>query len=64
MRDAQRESAEYKDEIYIGGFSDSCHAIRARRYSLIVPAGLPVTTRGSGDAVTVLHTVVTEWDTT
>ncbi len=32
----RRDSADYKDEIYIGGFSDSCHGTRARKYGLIV----------------------------
>lgn len=60
---ARRETIEYRDEIYIGGFGDSCHATRARRSSLVVPGGLPVTARVSGDALTVLHTVVTDWST-
>jgi hypothetical protein len=60
----RRETPEYKDEIYIGGFNGSCHATRARRYSLIVPGGLPVTARITGDALTVLHTVVLDWPPT
>ncbi len=58
-----RESLEWRDEIYIGGFWDpeSCAAIRRRRSSLIVPGGLPVTERVIGDAITVLHTVVHDW---
>jgi hypothetical protein len=32
---------DYRDEIYLGGFSDSCHATRARHCSLNVPGGLP-----------------------
>ncbi|HET9256894.1 MAG TPA: hypothetical protein VFO16_17100 [Pseudonocardiaceae bacterium] len=60
----RRESADFTDQIYLGGFSGSCHATRARKISLIVPGGLPVTARVSGDALTVLHTVVTEWATT
>lgn len=59
---ARRETIEYRDEIYIGGFSDSCHATRARKSSLVMPGGLPVTTRVTGDALTVLHTVVSDWD--
>jgi hypothetical protein len=58
---ARRETVEYRDEIYIGGFGDSCHATRARRSSLIVPGGLPVTARACGDALSVLHTVVHDW---
>jgi hypothetical protein len=52
-----RDSVEWQDEIYLAGFSDSCTAIRRRRSSLIVPGGLPVVERVSGDALTVLHTV-------
>jgi hypothetical protein len=56
-----RESVQWRDEIYLAGFSNSCTAIRRRRYSLIVPGGLPVAERVSGDALTVLHTVVCDW---
>lgn len=58
-----RESLEWREEIYIGGFwaPESCTAIRRRRSSLIVPGGLPVTARVVGDAITVLHTVVHDW---
>ena len=59
---ARRETIEHRDEIYLGGFADSCHATRARKSSLVMPSGLPVTTRVSGDALTVLHTVVSDWD--
>lgn len=52
-----RESVDWLDEIYLGGFSWWCHATRKRRWSLIVPGGLPVTESVSGDALTVLHTV-------
>ena len=58
---ARRETTEYRDEIYLGGFSDSCHATRASKSSLIVPGGLPVTAQVFGDALTVLHTVVSDW---
>ena len=57
-----RESLDWRDEIYIGGLSTGCSAARRRRYSLIVPGGLPVTERISGDALEVLHTVVFEWN--
>lgn len=60
----RRETIEYRDEIYIGGFGDSCHATRARKSSLLVPGLLPVTARVSGDALTVLHTVVADWPPT
>lgn len=58
-----RETPEFLDEIYIAGFwkPDSCTAIRRRRSSLIVPGGLPVTAHVTGDALTVLHTVVSDW---
>jgi hypothetical protein len=58
---AVRESVQWRDEIYLAGFSDSCTAIRRRRSSLIVPGGLPVAERVSGDALTVLHAVVSDW---
>jgi hypothetical protein len=58
---ALRESPKYRDVIYIAGFSSSCWATRARRCSLIVPGGPPVTARVEGDAVTVLHRAVMEW---
>lgn len=60
---ARRETLEYRDEIYIGGFCDSCYATRARKSSLIVPGGLPITAHVTGDALTVLHTVVSDWPT-
>lgn len=53
---ARRETLEYRDEIYIGGFRDSCYATRARKSSLIVPGSLPVIARVTGDALAVLHT--------
>jgi hypothetical protein len=61
-----RESLEWREEIYLGGFGDpeSCAAIRRRRSSLILPGGLPVAERVIGDAITVLHTVVHDWQIT
>lgn len=58
-----RDSAEYRDELYVAGFWEpgSCTAIRRRRSSLIVPGGLPATAQVRGDALTILHTVVTDW---
>ena len=58
-----RQSTEWLDEIHLSGFwaPQSCTAIRRRRSSLMVPGGLPVAERVSGDALTVLHTVVTDW---
>lgn len=61
-----RETVEWCDEIYLAGCGqpNSCTAIRRRRSSLIVPGGLPVTERVTGDALTVLHAVVCDWATT
>jgi hypothetical protein len=58
-----RESVQWREEIYIGGFSDatSCSAIRRRRSFLIVPGELLVTERVVGDAITVLYTVLYDW---
>jgi hypothetical protein len=58
-----RETVEFLDEIYLAGCAlpDSCTAIRRRRSSLVVPGGLPVTARVTGDALVVLHTVVSDW---
>jgi hypothetical protein len=58
-----RQTPEFLDELYLAGFwtPDSCTAIRRRRCALIVPGGLPVTARVVGDALSVLHTVVTDW---
>jgi hypothetical protein len=56
-----RRSREWVDEIYLGGFTGCCTALRRRRWSLVVPGGLPVAARVDGDAIEVLHTVVAEW---
>jgi hypothetical protein len=58
-----RQTAEWVDEIYLAGFweENSCRAVRRRRSSLIVPGGLTVAERVQGDALTVLHTVLTDW---
>jgi hypothetical protein len=58
-----RQSTRWLDEIHLGGLwaPQSCTAIRRRRSSLVVPGGLPVAEQVSGDALTVLHTVVTDW---
>lgn len=58
-----RQTAQWVDEIYLGGFADSCTALRRRRGSLVVPGGLPVARRVDGDAIEVLHTVVADWPT-
>jgi hypothetical protein len=59
-----RETLEYRDTCYLGGFGEGCSATRARKYSLIVPGGFPVTERVTGDALTVLHTMVADWPPT
>ena len=58
-----RYTPEHQDETYLAEFAapQSCTAIRPRRSSLIVPGGLPITARVTGDALTVLHTVVSDW---
>ncbi|MGH3784292.1 MAG: hypothetical protein ACRDRO_27650 [Pseudonocardiaceae bacterium] len=58
-----RQTEQWRDEIYLGGFwePDSCSATRRRRSSLVVPGGLPVAEELCGDALTVLHTVLCDW---
>ena len=58
-----RETPEWRDEIYLGGFweANSCTATRRRRSSLIVPGGMSVAEYVRGDALTVLHTVLCDW---
>jgi hypothetical protein len=56
-----RESADYHDKIYLGDVHSGCTATRARKSSLIVPGGLPVTDQVDGEALIVLHTVVSDW---
>lgn len=60
-----RESLEWVDELFLGGFwaRDSCSATRRRRSSLVVPGGLPLAQQLRGDALTVLHTVLWDWGT-
>jgi hypothetical protein len=58
-----RETVEYRDTWYLSGFGEGCSATRARKYSLVLPGGLPISERVSGNALTVLHTVVSEWAT-
>jgi hypothetical protein len=60
-----RESEQWQDQIYLGGFSepDSCSATRRRRSSLVVPGGLPVAEHLRGDVLTVLRTVLCDWAT-
>ncbi len=60
-----RETVQWRDEILLSGFwnEDSCYAARRRRSSLVVPGGLPLAAQISGDVLTVLHAVVSEWAT-
>lgn len=57
-----RETLRWRDTLYLAGFGEACTATRARKSSLIVPGGPLVIQRISGDALTVLHTVVCDWD--
>jgi hypothetical protein len=62
-----RETTDWVDEIILAGFwqPDSCCAIRHHRSPLVVISdALPVAVRVSGDALTVLHTVLCDWATT
>ncbi|MGH3766618.1 MAG: hypothetical protein ACRDS0_16910 [Pseudonocardiaceae bacterium] len=57
-----RETLDWRDTLYLAGFSQACTAIRARKSSLIIPSGPLVTQRLNGDALRVLHTVVHDWN--
>ncbi|MGH3673339.1 MAG: hypothetical protein ACRDSH_22390 [Pseudonocardiaceae bacterium] len=57
-----RNTPNYHDKLYISDFYSGCSATQARRYSLIVPGGLLVTARVTGDVLTVLRTVVADWE--
>ncbi|HET9256441.1 MAG TPA: hypothetical protein VFO16_14750 [Pseudonocardiaceae bacterium] len=61
-----RETARFADVLYIGGMwaPNSCTATRRRRSGLILPGGPPVIDQITGNAITVLHTVVTSWPPT
>jgi hypothetical protein len=57
-----RVGERWTDKIFIGGFSDGCHAVRTRRSSLIVTdASALVAAHVQGDAITVLGTVIEDW---
>jgi hypothetical protein len=58
-----RETVEHRDTCYLSGFGKGCSATRARKYSLVLPGGLPITQRVTGDALTVLHVVLSDWAT-
>lgn len=57
-----RETLDWRNTNYLAGFGAACTATRARTSSLIVPDGLLVTQRVGGDVLSVLHTVVCDWD--
>jgi hypothetical protein len=57
-----RETLDWRDTIYLAGFSQACTATRARKTSLIIPGGPLITQRLNGDALSVLHTVVHNWN--
>jgi hypothetical protein len=56
-----RETDDWRDTIYLAGFGHACTATRARKSSLIIPGGPLVTQRVNGDALSVLHTVLNDW---
>jgi len=57
-----RETLHWRDTIYLAGFSQACTATRARTSSLIIPGGPLVTQRLTGDALSVLRTVMCDWN--
>lgn len=57
-----RVTQRWTDKIFIGGFSEGCHAVRTHRSSLMVTdASALVAAHVEGDAITVLGTVVEDW---
>ncbi|MGH3916800.1 MAG: hypothetical protein ACRDTC_25835 [Pseudonocardiaceae bacterium] len=56
-----RDTDQWRDTIYLGGFSEGCSATRSRKSPLLVPGDLLVTDRVAGDALNVLNTVVSRW---
>ena len=57
-----RETPQWRDTNYLTRFGPGCTAARARKSSLIVPDGPLVSQQVDGDALSVLHTVVCDWD--
>jgi len=55
-----RETVAWVDEIYFGGFGDSCIAIRWRNRVWWCPVGYPSHSASAGDVLTVLRTVVSD----
>jgi hypothetical protein len=59
-----RQTLDFRDVVYLGGFSGDCSATRYRRTFLLVPTGTSaVVETVTGDALTVLHTVCSDWQT-
>lgn len=56
-----RETLHWRDTLYLAGFGHHCTATRARKSSLIIPGGPVVAQRLDGDALSVLHTVLSDW---
>ncbi|MFN2495327.1 MAG: hypothetical protein ABR608_05395 [Pseudonocardiaceae bacterium] len=56
-----RDTEQWRDKIYLGGFSAGCSATRNRKSSLLVPGDLLIAAREQGDALNVLNTVVSYW---
>jgi len=56
-----RDTEQWRDTLYLGGFSTGCSATRSRKSSLIVPGDLLVAERVSGGALHVLNVVVSSW---
>lgn len=57
----KREGVDYVGWLWLDGFYRRCTARRFKRYSLVVPGGMPCTDHFSGDAITVLLKAA-EWD--
>jgi hypothetical protein len=56
-----RETLQWRDTLYLAGFDHACTATRARKSSLIITGGPLIIQRIGGDAISVLHTVVCDW---
>ena len=57
-----RHTEEWRDTVYLNGFSRDCYALRERIASLVVPAGTLVQRRVTGSALNVLNAVLA-WET-
>jgi hypothetical protein len=56
-----RETPQWRDTLYLAGFGQHCTATRVRKSSLIIPGGPVVAQCLDGDALSVLHAVVFDW---